>query len=228
MKTSMGEICLVLSHELRGFIRGERSAHLVYAILLITWSALLAVNMSELQQEPLFLWILFFSVILSGNFGNTVFAAERLNGAMEIVLTGGLGRQSILYGKIAYVVLMSICLGALCYLFAFLWLFIMHGVDAVFFYRLSLGTQALLYFSACIMNASCGAWLSFRLANPRLSHFANLLVMGLIVSIHGVLSSLINFTWLRLTLIMLLFALVFLRLARKDFFSERVVQPYSP
>ncbi|MFP4415678.1 MAG: hypothetical protein ACOC41_08570 [Chitinivibrionales bacterium] len=228
MRASPSEISLIIRHELRGFIKGERSAHIVYLVLLVTWSAVLATNMGELAREPLYLWILFFSVILSGNFGNTVFAAERLNGAMEIVLTCGLARASILYGKIGYVVGMSIVLGALCYMVSFLWLFLMQGQSAWFLYTRSIGTLAMLYATACMMNACSGAWLSFRLANPRLTHFVNLLVMGLIVTVYGGLSVMTPLPWIMLGGVMLVFALGFLLLARGDFFSERVVQPYSP
>ncbi|MBD3392193.1 MAG: hypothetical protein GF418_08980 [Chitinivibrionales bacterium] len=217
----------VFGNEWTGFLRSDRSVFTIYAILVLVWSIVLASNMNLLALDANILWWVFFSVVVSSNFANTTFVSERLTGSLEIVLTCGLSRMAILLGKIAYVIFMSVVLGLLCYAFGILWALI-AGEDAVLMLQtMNLAQLILVYLSACFMNACCGAWLSVHLTNPRLSHFANLLVLGLVVGGHAVISTLTPLSAWVLPGVLCAAGVLFLLLAARGFAGEKVVQPFT-
>lgn len=220
---------LIVKNSWNSFLRSDRSVFLVYAILIVVWSIVLASNMHQLALEANTLWWVFFSVVISGNFSSTAFTAERLTGSLEIVLTSGLSRMGILVGKLAYVILMSVALGMLSYGLGLAWLALVRDDLPVLIRAMDFANLAALYMAACFMNASCGAWLSVHLANPRLSHFATLLVLGVIVGVHAVLTASMPVAvsaWI-LPAALLVVGSVFFTLAVKDFSGEKVVQPFT-
>jgi ABC-type transport system involved in multi-copper enzyme maturation permease subunit len=181
--------------------------------------------MYSLSSKTGALWLAFFSVIISGNFSSTTFVAERMNGSLEILLTSGVSRQSILSGKIAFIVIMSTVMGILCYFFAL-------GVRSVKGDQISILLKIvpvwgviILYMTACFLNASCGAWLSVRINSPRLLPFVNLVVLGIIVVVHELLSYKISLSLWSLSCVLTVVGALFYMLALKDFRGEGVIQP---
>ncbi len=226
---------LILRKEIVSFLRNDRSALVVQVLLILVWSAFLAGNFSSSRSATTdlggypgeLLWWVFFSVVVSGNFAGTVFVSERIQGSMEILLTSGLTRRSVLWGKIGFVLLMSFLVGAVCYSASLLWLTIVWSPEAFGADEIPLlgAIEDMgLFVSATWMNATCGAWLSLRLPNPRLSHFAVFLVFSVVVTLHVLL-------WFLAPLVPPLwawfcgFGVVFAAIADRGFQGEKVVQP---
>lgn len=221
----MKDIRLIVRKEWRGFAKSDRWIFVIYGILILAWSLLLSKNMGILSSGAGYLWLAFFSVIISGNFSNTVFVAERMSGSLEILLTSGVSRQSILNGKILFIIIVSTVMGALCY-FVALGLNVLKGENvSVLIKIIPIGEELILYISACFMNAACGAWLSVRISNPRILPFVNLFVLLVIIIIHGVLSEIYSFTLWSLIIVIAITGVLFYLFAYRDFKSERVIQP---
>jgi ABC-type Na+ efflux pump permease subunit len=224
---AMKNTLLILRRELGNFVQSERSSFVIQAVLVILWGAMVARNMQQLALEANVLWWVFFSVIVSSTFANATFVSERLSGSLEILLTCGVERRAILAGKIAYVILMSCLLGALSLGFSAACTLFSSSDAQSFFAAASPWRLAYLYLTACFVNASCCAWLSVRLANPRLSAFANLLVLSVIVCGHALLSAVWPASAWSLPLVLVCAGGLFLFFAVRDFGGERVIQPYS-
>jgi ABC-type Na+ efflux pump permease subunit len=221
----MKEMLLIVRKEWTAFLAGDRSALTVHGILVLSWSAILAVNLAQEAPESGGLWWIFFSVIVTSNFANSTFIAERLTGSLEVLLTCGLGRGTILAGKILFVLMMALGMGLLCLVLALIGLFLAAGVPG--YTPALLSFNIIAYAAACLMNATCSAWLSTRLSNPRLSHFANLLLLGLVVGVHAAFRQLFAFAPWTLPAVLLLLAALFGYLATRAFFSDTVVQPVN-
>jgi ABC-type Na+ efflux pump permease subunit len=221
----MNDIWLIVKKEWVGFVKSDKWIFVIYSVLIIAWSFLAASNLAALVSGAGYLWLVFFSVIISGNFSNSTFVAERMNGSLEILLTAGISRQGILFGKIFFIVLISSILGVLCYTAALV-ITVFQGQDlGVMFLILPVGKAMSLYAVACFMNAACGAWLSIRITNPRLLPFVNLFVLFIIVVMHSVLSDVFSLSLWSLAVSLAVAGGVFTFLALKEFKSERVVQP---
>ena len=221
----MKDIWLIIRKEWIGFSKSDRGIFFVYGILVLAWSFLLSTNITMLLTGTEYLWLVFFSVIVSGNFSNSTFVAERMNGSLEILLTSGVARNAILSGKIAFVIIMSTVLGLVCYMLALV-LYVVQGESLHLIYSITpIGKEIILYTIACFMNATCGAWLSVRINNPRLLHFINLFVLGLVVILHAVLSAVFTFTLWSLIIALAVCGVLFYVFAVRDFGSERVIQP---
>ncbi|MBD3316925.1 MAG: ABC transporter permease subunit [Chitinivibrionales bacterium] len=223
----MNHIILMIKKEWDGFRASDIGSFAVYGILVLAWSALIAGNLTEFGAQTSALWLVFLSVIVSGNFAATVFVAERMTGSLEVLLTSGISRPAILAGKIAYIVIMSLALGTLCYLLALVWAVFGGTSLARIAGTIPIVNHAFLFGSACYMNASSGAWLSMHLSNPRLSNFANLLVLALVISVHAALAELFNLPLWVLPSTLLVIGLIFQIAATRAFKSERVIQPLS-
>lgn len=216
---------LVAQNELRRFSKHDKSVFIIYGLLVFGWGALLSANMSALAGEAGMLWLVFFSVIVSGNFSGTVFISERVSGSLEVMLTCGISRRSILWGKVVFVIAMAFGMGMLCYLFALVIHLskgesMLEATGGVTFVR-----AVVLYISACLMNATCGAWLSVRVSNPRLLHFVNLLVLSAVVAVDALASAFLPLSSWNLAWVLLGVGGLFGLLAERAFASEKVVQP---
>jgi len=133
------------------------------------------------SAETSLVWLLTFSVIIVSNFTQTVFVAERLNGSCEILLTCGLSRDAILFGKTLFVAGISTVMGYLCMALASLWIYVMSFYGIV--PALTFGPGDLLLFAvAACFNSSAASVLSIYLPNPRMSHFVNFLIMALVAA----------------------------------------------
>ena len=221
----MKDIWLIVRKEWKGFAKSDRWIFVIYGILVLAWSFLLSQNISVLSSRTGYLWLAFFSVIISGNFSNTTFVAERMSGSLEILLTSGISRQSILSGKMFFIVIMSTVMGIFCYIIA-LAINSLKGENIGILLRIiPVWEELILYISACFMNAACGAWLSVRINTPRLLPFVNLFVLVIIVIIHGVLSEVFSLSLWSLIIALALTGAFFCFFAFRDFKSERVIQP---
>ena len=145
LKTGYGRIMkklnAIISKEWKSFIGSDRGVFAVYAILILSWSFLPLYKGFSMGMEDV--WWLFFSVVISGNFSNTVFVSERLSGSMEILLTSGFPRDTVLFGKAAFITGISIAIGTLCLCLSRLWLHLAGGQNG-FRSRRSLRGRALL------------------------------------------------------------------------------------
>jgi len=221
----MKDIALIIKNEWTCFVKSEKGIFVIYGVLVLAWSFLLSHNAGAVSSETGYLWLVFFSVIVSGNFANTTFVSERMSGSLEILLTSGISRSAILSGKILFVMGMSGFMGVVCFGTASGF----GGLQGKEITGLAgapaAAKELMLYCAACFMNASCGAWLSVRITNPRLLHFINLFVLGVIVILHSVLSYFIALTLWSLVFALVVLGAVFYFRAQRDFRTERVIQP---
>ncbi len=216
---------LIIRKEWTGFVKSDRWIFVIYGFLVIAWSFLLSPNMNMLASGTGYLWLAFFSVIISGNFSSTTFVAERMSGSLEILLTSGISRQSILLGKIAFVVIMSTGMGITCYIIALI-INTVQGENVLVLLKIvPIGEEIALYVGACFMNATCGAWVSVRVSSPRLLPFVNLFVLGLVVIIFTLLADTFLLSIWYLIIALVGIGTIFYSLAYKEFNSERVIQP---
>jgi|WetSurMetagenome_2_1015567.scaffolds.fasta_scaffold82723_2 ABC-type transport system involved in cytochrome c biogenesis permease component len=215
----MKKVKVIFIKELENFIGSERGVFLIYAILVLSWS-FLPLN-KGIGAGPI--WWLFFSVIISGNFSNSVFVAERLNGSMEILLTSGFPRDSVFFGKIAFVLIMSIGIGIICFSLSMAWIEISRLEKMSTWSELLY--DAFLFCAGALMNVTFGAWMSFRLQSPRIIPFLTIMVMGLMVAGYYCVSYLCGAPEWMLGVIMTIASVIFGTLAKKEFHGEKVIQP---
>lgn len=216
----MKDILLILKKEWRSFAGSEKGVFTVYGILVFVWSFLPLYNDLAFGGA---VWWLFFSVIVSGNFANTVFVSERMSGSMEILLTSGFSRTGVLMGKIIFVMLMSLVIGGLCFGLSFVWVALTGRLHLYATQPMLFG--ALLYCTGTFMNAAAGAWMSIRLSSPRLIPFVNLLFVGLVFGVYYAVRSAVPVPVWLLVLFLAVAGILFLLLAQKDFNGEKIIAP---
>lgn len=221
----MNDIWLIFKKEWLAFLRSDRGIFLSYGIMIIAWSFLLASNMNKMSSGTGYLWLVFFSVLVSANFSNTTFIAERITGSLEILITSGLNRSLILAGKIIFIVVMSTVLGIFCYGVAILIKYAQGENLTLLLQMTSVLGELFLYISACLMNASCSAWLSVKMSSPRLLHFVNLFLLASVVIVHTIISQFQELTLWSLSIGLLVMSAVFIIFAIRAFKSEKVIQP---
>ena len=115
----MKSILQVLRKEWMCFIGSDRGVFGLYAILVLSEFSAWIRDDSGIRLGAL--WLVLFSVVVSANFSRTVFISERITGALEILITSGLSRSSILFGKMLFVIMMSLIIGGICLLLGLLW-----------------------------------------------------------------------------------------------------------
>jgi len=219
----MNQIMLMFGKEWLNFLRGDRSVYIIYLILVAGWGALLAsMNTGGPTTAPL--WIVFFSVIIGANFSSTVFVLERMSGSLEILLTSGISRSAILYGKMLFVIVMTIVIGAACVACARLVRPFFTGptqapVEFITWHYCA------LYVSATLLNAAGSAYFSVWLPNPRLLHFINLLLVGFIMTGYMAISFIHPVSLYSVAGLLGLLGVLFAVLAKREFESERIVKP---
>ena len=210
----------ILRKEWCCFLGSDRGIFILYAVLIASWSIMLAAPAGNaIQTGPL--WLVFFSVVISANFSNTVFIAERVNGILEILLTSGLSRRDILYGKMVFVAGMSIGIGLLCVAISPLWKLVLYPESD---WKLS-ADALLLYVAAVFMNTASSAYLSVRMGNPRMLHLANLLLLALLLALYTIASYFFTVSPYVLALVLLAVGAVATAAARRLYESENILQP---
>ncbi len=172
---------VVAGKEWRSFVGNDLSMHMVYVVLVLLWSALLAGSGAGGVPESVVLWLLPFSVIVVSNAGQGVFVSERVSGAVEILLTSGLGRFEIVSGKMLFVGVLGTLTGYACMLLGMLWLWLLErwGVGPGSY---PVGADFVVFACAVAVNTAMLAVLSVLLPNPRLSHFVSFLFMVLLLA----------------------------------------------
>jgi len=219
----MNQIMLMFGKEWLNFLRGDRSVFIIYLILVAGWGALLAsMNTGGPTTAPL--WIVFFSVIIGANFSSTVFVLERMSGSLEILLTSGISRSAILYGKMLFVIVMTIAIGAVCVACALLVRPFFTGPDKTPAEYLT-WPYCVLYVSATLLNAAGSAYFSVWLPNPRLLHFINLLLVGFIMTGYMAISFIHPLSLYFVAGLLGLLSVLFAVLAKREFESERIIKP---
>ncbi|NLE00348.1 MAG: ABC transporter permease subunit [Fibrobacter sp.] len=202
------------------FRGSDRGVFILYLILLLSWSFLIA-NGTDSPVNTGALWFIFFSVVITANFSNTVFISERVSGSLEILITSGFSRGGILFGKMIFVLLMSLAIGAACIGLGALW----HSLIPEFYNRASGLGDFLVFATSSFMNIACSAFLSVRMSNPRLLHFANLFLLGLIIGAHSVLTQYFFLPDFVLPVILIFTGSIFTWLAYREFQGEKILQP---
>ncbi|MFP4163214.1 MAG: hypothetical protein ACLFQB_04695 [Chitinispirillaceae bacterium] len=215
----MGGIVTIIQKELRSFIGSDKGVFLVYAIIVVAWSFMFTSGDGGFAGS---FWLVFFSVVVAANFSNTVFISERMSGSLEVLITSGLSRDAILFGKMFFVIIMTSIIGLSCALMARIWTLLSPEIGNAQVFTIYDG---LLYFSATLLNSSSSAFFSVRLSSPRLLHFINLFILGGIVTFYTVVSQLyvLHPGWLVVTL--LIAGTGFTIAARREFAGERIIQP---
>jgi len=217
----MNGILTVIHKEWRCFLGSDRGIFFVYGLLVVSWSVMMATGNGSDATAAGPIWIVFFSVVISANFSNTVFISERTNGTLEILITSGLARCDILYGKMIFVIGMSTVTGMICLALSPLWKFVIP-VQTDFAVN---ADSLLLYTSAVFMNAGNSAYLSMRMGNPRLLHIANLLILAFITGLHSFAAMHTALPPILLPVILTLLGAVSTFMARRLFESEKILQP---
>lgn len=186
----MNGLPAVLRKEWLSFLGGERSMFVVYGVIVLLWSLLFAGTGVAGAPETTVLWLLPFSVIVVSNFSQSAFVAERVNGAIEILLTCGLGRRTIVLAKMVFVAALALAMGCACMGLGSLWAWLadMNGMIARAAYP---GWQDLAVFvAAVVLNSALSALFSVALPNPRMTHFAIFFLMAAVLAVYYPLAGL--------------------------------------
>ncbi|MBN2188316.1 MAG: hypothetical protein JW699_02590 [Chitinispirillaceae bacterium] len=219
----MSQVMLIFGKEWLNFVRGDRSAFFVYLILVAGWGVLLAA-MGDQGAAAAPLWTVVFSVIVAVNFSGTVFVLERLSGSLEILLTCGISRGAILYGKMLFVVVMTAVIGAACFGVALLTRIVID-IPEGWLSEMPVWRTGVLYLSATFLNAAGSAYFSVVLPNPRLLHFLNLFIAGFVMAAYSAVTLVFPLPLETAAAALMLPGVVFTVLARREFESERIVKP---
>ena len=243
----MPGLTAIIKKEFKNLAGGGWGAFLLYAIISVLWSfPLFFYGIGGIGNpgggSGGYLWFVFFSVIVTANFSGTVFISERVSGTLEILITSGLSRDAVLFGKMIFVIAMTTVIGVVCALLAALWCvawFAVTGSDALsyfsaafFFGDLDINVVIFniflypsLYLSATFLNAAASAYLSVRMGNPRFLHFVNLSITGAAAGLCEAASVLFNAPAYIMIPAFLLPAALFTLLARREFAGERIIRP---
>ena len=218
----MRDLLIVLRNEWRSFLCSDRGLFVVYGVMIVGWGFLIATWRSYVLFFAPF-WLASFSVIIAATFANSVFVSERISGSLEILLTCGISRSGILCGKLAFIFITTMIVGALCMGLASVVRHIlfgaMAGADAI------IGASGIaVYCGATFLTAASSAYFSVLLPNPRILHFINLLIVIFLVSLHSILTSFWPIPLFVLALLLLLIGTAFLFLAKKEFEGERITK----
>ncbi len=218
----MGGFRVVFTKELQCFAGADRGMFILYSVIVIVWSALLATRSSDsFDSGPL--WLVFFSIVITANFSNSIFVSERTNGSLEILITSGLSRNAVLYGKMFFIITMSVLFGTVCIIFSLF-------LDRYIFYNSmpSTGIESfLLYTSSTFLNVAASAYFSIKLTNQRLLHFVNMFVLGIFVSIYLTLAQFITMSIYYLIGAMFVSGAGICWRAQKLYHSEKIIQSVS-
>jgi ABC-type Na+ efflux pump permease subunit len=216
----MNGVMTILKKEWCCFLGSDRGIFLLYIVLMLSWSIMLA-NPGDAVEQTGQIWFIFFSVVISANFSNTVFIAERVNGILEILLTSGLSRKQILYGKMIFVAGMSIMIGIICIAVSNLWRYLLYDNQ-----NSSLCTlDVIVYCCAVLMNTATSAYFSVKMTNPRLLHLLNLLFLGAIVVLHTIAAGFMTIPFWALPALLLTVAACASLAAQRLYESEKILQP---
>ncbi|MDR2693926.1 MAG: hypothetical protein LBB74_06895 [Chitinispirillales bacterium] len=216
----MAGMLTVVRKELKCF-GGDKGQFIIYALMSALWSLALFSGGFNGDAAGGRFWCVFFAVIVASGFSGTVFISERVTGTLEILITSGISRDAVLFGKMVFAVGMSMAVGLLCAVFALIWGFALGAGASV---RLGINDAA-LYASTVFLNAAVSACLSVRMGNPRFLHFINLFMTAALLAAYIAVSFLFAASWPFLAAGFLLLGTLFTFLARREFAGERITRP---
>ncbi|MDR3012710.1 MAG: hypothetical protein LBU70_05810 [Chitinispirillales bacterium] len=219
----MNGLRTVIRKEFKCFFNSDKSTFLIHALMPIIWSLALYFNSGADMGRVGVFWIFSFAVIVTANFANSVFISERVNGTLEILITSGLSRDAILFGKMFFVIAMTLAVGLICAVWVVVWAHVLPIADGGLPHT---GVSTvLLYLLSAFLCASSSAYLSVRMPNPRFLHFINLFMMSAVAAVYSVLET-VYFVHPSISIILfLLLCVIFLLLARREFAGERIIRP---
>lgn len=216
----MKKIGVVLEKEWKCFAGSDWGMFVVYLVLIMIWSLLIATtNISDTNNSSL--WLVFFSVVLTANFSNSTFISERVNGSLEILITSGLSRNAILYGKILFVMIMTMSMGTFCLIvawFLFTYPFGFNGSPIGI-------SDYFLFTGSAFLSISSSAYLSVKMNNPRLLHILNLLQLGVLMGIYYTATYFVSLRIYYLIMAMVVAGILFCIGAQKIYKTEKILQP---
>jgi len=216
----MTGLLTVVRKELKCF-GGDRGQLLIYAVMSAMWSLALFIGGVTGDTVGARFWSVFFAVIVAAGFSGTVFISERVTGTLEVLITSGISRDAVFFGKMIFAVVMSMAVGLLCAVFALMW-----GVALGAGRPPSLGiNDAVLYVSTAYLNAAVSACLSVRMGNPRFLHFINLFMTAGLLAVYSAALALFAASWSVLAGGFLLIGVLFTFLARREFAGEGITRP---
>jgi ABC-type transport system involved in multi-copper enzyme maturation permease subunit len=210
----------IIGRECRNFLGSDKQLFVMYGILSVFYSFIFAYNSTDTGKLSSIIWWIFFSIITSGTFSNSVFVAERITGSLEILLTAGFSREAILLGKVGFLVIASLLLSVIPLGLSLAMAPLLPGNQIT---GSVLWQGFVLYCFAVLLNSSCAAWMSIKLGNPRLLHFISMLILLLSVGVYAFAD---KHLWAPVVF-MLLVSAFFMRSAQRAFHSEKVVQPVN-
>jgi hypothetical protein len=216
----MTGLLTVIRKELKCFA-ADKGQFFLYAVMSAVWGLALFIDGVGGDASDARFWSVFLAVVVAAGFSGTVFISERVSGTLEVLMTSGVSRDAVFFGKLFFVVVMSMVIGLLCAVLAPAW-----GVAFGSGASLRLGaSDAALYVSAACLNAAASAWLSVRMGNPRFLHFINLFMTAGLAALYGAASAVFSAPWPVLAAAFLLAGALFAFLARREFAGERVTRP---
>ena len=219
----MSQIGLIFRKEWRYFVGSDRGMFVIYFVLVAFWGLMLAQWLDGAPAVMPF-GLAMFSVIVGANFSNSVFVSERVSGTLELLLTSGVTRGGILYGKMAFVFCMTLGIGVASIGLAVAIKYL-ASADQVVSLVTSSASGCILYGAASFMNAASSAYLSIMLPNPRLLHFINILIVGSAASVPLIAAGRFPHAFALTAAIMVGAGAILTALARREFGGERITKP---
>ncbi len=220
----MSETTLIFKQEFSSFIKSGKSSLLLVFITALTWGGMISSKISSFDEPTSYLWIIFFAMVASAGLTNSVFVRERLSNTLEILLTTGLNRSSILYGKLLFTSTATLFIGVCALLTATLFAKVLSLSGEIGFYEIS--QSVLLYLGATLLVTSSSAFLSLALSNPRLVQLINFTTLTLFsITFTFISMFVVELPLHSLSISMAVGSLLFTLLAKKWFNSEKVIQP---
>jgi ABC-type Na+ efflux pump permease subunit len=225
----MNPTLTIVSREFKCFAGSDRGVFVVYGILVVLWSLLYLSRSAAGGEIISLLWAMTFAAVVGGNFAQTTFLAERMNGALEILLACGISRRAIVAGKTIFIVAMTIVIGFACLGLAALWSVMAATLD---YGAAPIGAEVfVVYGAAAFLNAAMSCWFSVVLPNPRVLHFINLgFTLSLVALFYlatGPLHMDVHAASFLLTAILLAGGALFIALGIRAFSGERVIAPVT-
>jgi len=225
----MTGLATVVKKELKCF-GADKGQFLIYTVMSAVWGLALCLTGPAEGDVGARFWCVFFAVVVTSGFSGTVFISERVSGTLEVLITSGVSRDAVFFGKLIFVVVMSLAVGLLCAVFETAWNCVLDFNMKFWRYFLLFGfSDVVLYVATVYLNAAVSAYLSVRMGNPRFLHFINVLITAGLLALYTwstwSFSAPEGHYWPVLSAVFLLIGAVFTLLARREFAGERVTQP---
>jgi len=219
----MSEIVLVFRQELLAFLKSGKSSLLLLAFTTLAWGGFITNKIESIDEPSSYLWVLFFSLVAGAGLSTSVFVRERVSATLEVLLTSGLERNSILLGKLLFTTAMTLLVGVGAFSISFLVRSLLYHDSLQLFDEI--GVVLVLYSSSAILVSHSSALLSMTLSNPRLVQFVNFTLLTIISVLFGVFSPQGRGSLFVLSAGLLLLSILLFFLTKRAFRNEKIIQP---